>query len=247
MKPSIRLALVGIVWLVGASTGTSAPLPKVGAGTNVYHDGFDGKLVLDWKVIRADETHVSLKKVPSALVITTQRGTIHGKERKDEFSEGTLAKNLHVIDNPFGKDDWVATTCVSGFTPDTIYQQAGLLVYDGDDDYLKWGYETDGRTPAGQQFVMVAESGGVPVHVRTEGSESGLKKYWLRLTKRGETYEFAWSADGKKWNVSGERAWGDGKPKQVGLIAKNGGNKDAPERDAAFEFFELRGLEKPAK
>ena len=81
---------------------------------------------------------------------------------------------------------------------------------------------------------------------RTE-SESGLKKYWLRLTKRGESYEFAWSADGKKWNASGERAWGDGKPKQIGLIAKNGGNKDAPEVDAAFEFFELRGPEKPAK
>ena len=36
--------------------------------------------------------------------------------------------------------------------------------------------------------------------------------------------------------------WGTGAPKQVGILAKNGGNKDSPEIDAAFEFFELRAL-----
>ena len=62
----------------------------------------------------------------------------------------------------------------------------------------------------------------------------------MRLTKRSDKYEYAWSKDGDKWVVGGERAWGDGRPKRVGLIAKNGGSKDAPEIDAAFEYFELR-------
>ena len=174
-------------------------------------------------------------------MITTQRGTIHGKEKEDAFSQGTQAKNIHLIDIPVGKDqDWAATTCVRDFLPDTIYQQAGMIVYDDDDNYLKWGYEYDGRRPAGQQFVLVAETEGVPEHDRPAKTESGLKKYWLRLTKRGDKYEYAWSKDGTEWAVAGERPWGTGAPKRVGIIAKNGGNKDAAEIDAAYEFFELR-------
>ena len=236
-------ALAALIALALAGVGTPAPLPKGGAG-GVWHDGFDGKLTLDWKVVRPDKDHVSLKKVPGCLVITTQRGTIHGKEKDDALSEGTQAKNLHLIDVPLGKDeDWVATTRVRDFTPAALYQQAGLIVYDGDDDYLKWGYEFDGR--GGQQFVLVAEAGGVPAHERPTESESGLKKYWVRLTKRGDRYEYAWSKDGDKWVAGGEKTWGTGAPKRVGLLAKNGGHKDAPEADAAFEFFELRAL--PAK
>src|SRR5207302_1123100 len=107
------------------------PIPKSGAGTDTYYDGFNGKFALDWKVVRGDADHVSLKKVPGALVITTQRGSIHGKEKDDKLSEGLRAKNIHLIDIPFAKDkDWVATTSVSDFAPDTTYQQAGLLVYD---------------------------------------------------------------------------------------------------------------------
>ena len=233
------LGLSSISVLALTLPGTSAPLPKGGAG--VWHDTFDGKVTLDWKVVRSDKDHVSLKKVPGCLVITTQRGTIHSKEKEDELSEGTQAKNLHLIDVPFGKDEhWVATTCVRDFTPAALYQQAGLIVYDGDDDYLKWGYEFDGRS--GQQFVLVAESDGTPAHERPTESESGLKKYWVRLTKRGDKYEYSWSRDGDKWVVGGERTWGNGAPKRIGLLAKNGGHKDAPEADAAFEFFELRAV-----
>jgi regulation of enolase protein 1 (concanavalin A-like superfamily) len=240
------LFIVAATALVLAAVGTPAPLPKGAAG--VWRDEFDGKLTLDWKVVRADPTHVSLKKVPGCLVITTQRGTIHGKEKEDAFSQGTQAKNIHLIDIPLGKDeDWAATTCVRDFLPDTIYQQAGMIVYDGDDDYLKWGYEYDGGKPAGQQFVLVAETDGNPVHDRPEKTESGLKKYWLRITKRGDKYEYAWSKDGTEWMTGGERQWGNGSPKRVGIIAKNGGNKDAPEIDAAYEFFELRAVQPAGK
>ncbi len=62
------------------------------------------------------------------------------------------------------------------------------------------------------------------------------------MTKRGDAYTLEWSADGEKWTAHGEAKWGDGQPNRVGLIAKNGGNKEAAERDAAFEFFELRAV-----
>jgi regulation of enolase protein 1 (concanavalin A-like superfamily) len=241
-RPKMRLLLLALASLtvLGLSAvGPAAPLPKGdGAG---FMDSFDGKFALNWKVIRPDKDHVSLKKVPGSLVITTQRGSIHGKQANDALSEGMLAKNIHLIDIPFGKEtDWTATTCISNFLPETTYQQAGLIVYEDDDNYLKWDYEYDWQRQAGQTFILVAETEGAPVHERPTETESGLKKFWLRLTKRADKYEYAWSKDGDKWVVGGDRTWGDGHPKRVGLIAKNGGNKDAPEIDAAFEFFELR-------
>lgn len=36
--------------------------------------------------------------------------------------------------------------------------------------------------------------------------------------------------------------WFNVKPRRVGIIAKNGGNKDAPEIDATFRFFELKAV-----
>src|SRR5438045_9554213 len=99
MKPLFPLALSGLTVLAVVALGPAAPLPKGNPGT--LYDTFDGKFALDWKVVRPDATHVSLKKVPGALVITTQRGSIHGKSQEDKLSEGTLAKNIHLIDLHF--------------------------------------------------------------------------------------------------------------------------------------------------
>src|SRR5215468_6714337 len=65
MKP-FRPALIGLMVLALAAEGPAAPLPKSGSGDGLV-DQFDGKLTLDWKVIRPDKDHVSLKKVPGAL------------------------------------------------------------------------------------------------------------------------------------------------------------------------------------
>ena len=207
----------------------------------VAFDDFDGKSALNWKPVRPDPSHVSLAKNPGTLTITTQRGSIHGEEKKDEYGEGIQAKNIYLIDNPLAKDaDFVATTCVVGFTPAMAYQQAGLIVYDDDDNYLKLDYEFNWGKGDGQTFFCVSETAANPEHHPIEGSESGLKRYWLRLTKRGDRYEYATSLDGDAFRIHGEVAWGDGSPKRIGVLAKNGGNKDAPEADASFEFFELR-------
>jgi hypothetical protein len=111
---------------------------------------------------------------------------------------------------------------------------------------VKWDYEYDWQQRGGQRFLLVAESNGVPVHHRPARSESGLKKFWLRLTKRSDRFEYAWSKDGKEWVAAGELECEAGSLRKVGLIAKNGGNKEAAEIDAAFEFFELRAVP-PAK
>jgi regulation of enolase protein 1 (concanavalin A-like superfamily) len=205
-------------------------------------EGFHGKLLLNWQPVRSDPTHVSLTKHPGALTITTQRGTIHG----DANAHGEpFAKNIFVIANPLGKDaDFVMTTCVSNFTPTQAYQQAALICYDDDDNYLKWSYEFNSRTGIDQYFVLVREIAQKPEHFAAEGV-AGLKHVWLRLTKRGKSYEYATSADGKAYVMRGEQEWGDGAPKMLGILAKNGGPEGVPEIDAQFDFFELRSPAPP--
>ncbi len=126
---------------VGRKAKLEAEAPSEGLVLLAYNE-FDGKLRLNWKPVRTAPSHVSLKKTPGALTITTQRGNIHGEETKDVYGEGIQAKNLYLIDNPLAHGgDFVATTCVSGFTPEMRFQQAGLIVYNDDNNYLKFGYE----------------------------------------------------------------------------------------------------------
>lgn len=234
----------GLAVIVAGAYALAAPVnpePKKKGPADEFHflafDGFDGKLGLNWQPIRHDPSHVSLTKHPGKLTITTQRGTIHEAEKARNEPQ---AKNLFVIDNPLGKDvDFVMTTCITSFTPQQAYQQAGLLVYDDDDNYLKWSYEYNWRKGEGQTFHVVAETNAKAEHIQVD-SESGLERYWLRLTKRGNRYEFASSKDGKAYSVYGQVKWGEGAPKKLGLIAKNGGPQGVKEMDVPFDFFELR-------
>ena len=88
-------------------------------------DSFDGKMGLAWKPVRYDPTHVSFSDRRGMLTVRTQRGTIN----KDEKVQGwTQAKNLFLVENPLPKDaDFEVTTCLVGFQPHELLQQAGLL------------------------------------------------------------------------------------------------------------------------
>ena len=203
-------------------------------------DGFKGKLGLNWKPIRLDPTHVSLTKNPGTLTITTQRGSIHGDEKNDVPGGGIQAKNLFLIGHPLAADaDFTITLAVKKFNPQFNYQQVALLCYDDDDNYLKWGYEQSWREPGSQNFTLVRESDQIPNHDLIL-NKSGLNRFWLRVDKRGDSYECAWSADGKEFEVVGERRFGEGATKYIGFLAKNGGNPQATEIEVCIDSFEVR-------
>jgi regulation of enolase protein 1 (concanavalin A-like superfamily) len=222
-----------------------APLPQKVAGQEAtkldafkFHafDGFDKKPGLNWQPVRYDDSHISFTNVPGMLIITTQRGTIH----RDERARGeVLAKNLFVMSNPLGKStDFTMTTCIVGFRPEVAFQQAGLILYNDDDNYLKWGVQFDRRKGEGVSFSFMRESAGESKILHFAGLPAA-KDHWLRLSKRGDLYEVAASADGKDYKVLGAEPWGDGAPKSFGIFAKNGGFEGIPEMPVAFEFFEL--------
>jgi regulation of enolase protein 1 (concanavalin A-like superfamily) len=206
------------------------------------YDGFDGKLALKWEPVRHDPTHVSLIRHPGKLTITTQRGTIHGNEKADALSEGTQAKNLYLIRNPASEgSDFVMTTRIESFAPTAYWQQAGLMIYDDDDNYVKCDLEWNRQAPSEVVPVLLRETDQQSDFFSVRPEEES-ETYWLRVTKRGKLYRYAYSTDGENYAVVGEKPWGNGAPKWVGIYAKNGGNPRAADIDAQFDFFEIRSL-----
>jgi len=227
----------------GRSAGETGNGPKFR-----LHDGFDGKLELEWDVVRGDPAYVSLVKNPGKLTITTQCGALYGDELK--LSTKTPAKNLHLIRNPSPDGgDFVMTTCIESFDPSVPYQQAGLLVYDDDDNYIK----SDVEAGPGRVHLCFARETNKKIGFQQIRARHDRKRVWLRVTKRGKHYAYAFSADGEAYAPVGEGDWGTGAPKWIGIYALNGGVADDPKLgrynrfpatpiDATFDFFEIRSL-----
>jgi len=126
-------------------------LDKDRTGTQLAYDGFDRTLSLAWKIVHPDASRYSLTKNPGTLTITTQEG---GFARSS-----TNYKNLFLIDCPAGAGgDVQITTHISPFKAVAEWNQAGLICYNHDDNYLKWDCEKSTDAPA--VFALGRETQG---------------------------------------------------------------------------------------
>lgn len=198
-----------------------------GAGSSIVAlDQFDGKLGLDWDVVNRDPSHVSLTTKPGTLTITTQAGGL--------FQAHKGAKNIFLIDNPVaGGGDFVLTTRIVSFQPAADHQQAGLVCWDDEDNYIKGVSIWSPR-----DFQLLTETEGHPWYTNVK-AKTASPAVWLRLSKSSRRYTFSTSADGKTYRVIAALPWGSGSPKKIGLLAKNGLRSMAG-IDASFDFFEVR-------
>jgi len=209
--------------------------PSARQGPLRLFDGFDEKLALEWKVVRHDPTHVSLEMRPGYFTLTTQTGDI-----RDHWNR---AKNLHLVDNPIPDGgDFVMTTCLDSFKPISPWHQAGLLLYDDDDNFIKLVFEF---SHVGYRILDFSREENRVGPGRRIPFDPDSERIWLRLTKRGKLYEPASSTDGVSYEVYGVFPWADGFPKQMGLSAMNGGS--AMPLEAHFDFFEVRPLTEQEK
>jgi uncharacterized protein (TIGR03067 family) len=237
----ISTALAGAANAQTAEAEHPNDAPQAGKDVQAYDD-FDGKLAIEWAPVRPDPTHVSLDKHPGNLTITTQRGSIHANQDTDPLTLGARAKNLYLIPTPASDSgDFVMTTRVVSFAPTTSWQQAGLMVYDDDDNYLKCDLEWSRGAPSDIRPVYLRET-DAKSHVVSATPNKKCNTFWLRVTKRGALYEYTYSTDGEDYALVQEKPWGDGTPKSIGIFAKNGGNPLAGDIDAQFDFFEVRSL-----
>lgn len=201
----------------------------------LFFDGFEGKVDDLWDPLRPDPDRMSLTSHPGKLTLKTHFGGLGGNALTRRMP---LTRNLYLVPNPVeGDDDFVVTTCVESFRPVKNYQQAGLMIYDDDDNYLKFDYEHSGRH-AGFKHMREKDTYRL---VDTDEFMEPADQLWLRVIKRGNVYERAYSTDGEKYKVIGEAVWGDGSPQQIGIMACNGSLRDH-EIEAQFDFFQIRKL-----
>ena len=195
----------------------------VNFGVESKSDDFDGsKLGDQWELIRMDNDSLSLSKQSGALVITASKGDI--------AEDKANAKNLLLQS---ANTDWtIETKITSSRKPTGFTENAGILAYQNDDNYVKLVYAaTTGRRAfrrdGGELPGMVelkVESGGnqkSSVTLDMDDIITDANTLVLKLEKKGDEYIAYCSADGGEFTEVG-KANMTLKDIRVGLIAVDG-------------------------
>ncbi|MCB7138002.1 ThuA domain-containing protein [Cellulosimicrobium marinum] len=196
-------AQIGLVSLKG--NGTASPIldaqfdwfhitPDDTAPAPGPDDEFDGD-ALDtcrWSVVNEDPD--GYRVTDGSLQIDTTPTDIYGTDNRP-------VPNIVLQDQP--GDEWTVETVVDGSAFDRQYQQGGLIVYGGDDDYVKLDFVVDNQ--AGQAVVrrieLRSEVGGVVQNPQPQIGNLTEDVWHLRLTRSGDTFTGAYSADGETWTT----------------------------------------------
>jgi regulation of enolase protein 1 (concanavalin A-like superfamily) len=156
-----------------------------------------------WTPVREDDANWSL---------TDSTGTMRLATTGTELWQGINTLKNVWLRNAQGSD-WTISTKLT-FNPTTDYQQAGLIAYQDDDDYVRvmsrlnpgGSHQVDTEKEASQvgTFTLVANS---------------LNPIYLRLVKSGTTYTSYYSSDGVTWTLATQYTGVSLTNPKVGLIA----------------------------
>lgn len=213
---------------------TAPPGPKTEPEDSEMPVGIDFKSADEeqigkiWSVKNEDNSKWKLEK-NKGLVITSIRGEL--------FQTDNDCKNIFLQD---GKSNWIAETKMTlSETVNANYQQAGLIVYADDDNYVKLVCSFDGEPAV--QFAYekdAAFTSSAIVSVET-------REIWLRIRKEGNIYTAFYTIEGPD---SGFQELGSCEvllddPK-TGFTAFNGFT-NAPSVDFTFEYVRYMDVGTP--
>ncbi|MDD9206390.1 PKD domain-containing protein, partial [Georgenia sp. 10Sc9-8] len=193
-------------------------------------DEFDGT-VLDgcrWDVVRPDPEY--LRVVDGQLEIDTTPGDIYGGDN------GT--PNNFVLQDLDG--DWTVETVVDASALNQQYQQAGLIAYVDDDNYVKLDVlATNAASSAVVRGLEIrSEIDGTVQNPQPSEGNVAEDVWHLRLVKEGDTFTGYYSADGTDWtafeSLTNAAVAADGR---VGLYALGAAADDIA--TASFDYFRV--------
>jgi regulation of enolase protein 1 (concanavalin A-like superfamily) len=219
MKPTI--GPMAFLITVAAVTGAGAP-----DGTALFEDHFKDRLADGWSWVREDKD--GWRVADGTLAVRAAPGNLWEKEN--------TARNLLLRPPPKGIGSFTAEVTVS-HTPVTFGEQAGLLWYRDDDNYIKLVKEFyDGRT----WTVFAVERDG-----KADYREADCRAEWVtfRLTVAGDKVTAAFRpVGGTEWKGLGDFTFTPraekGDDARIGLTAHH-----APadsDRKAHFRDFTIR-------
>jgi beta-xylosidase len=230
MKTRLSHLLMLAILILGVSISPTLAAPAsrpntsgTSTGTSGWTDDFNSPLLDSrWSWVREDLTHWSLTSSPNNLRIISQAGNLFGTGAGTNDQKNILLTNA-------GTSDFQVTTKVS-FNPTQSFQNAALMVYQDDDNYIS--LERVYAFGNGSEFIL--EQGGVPTFTVSANTATTI---YLRIIKRGDTYSGLSSFDGATWNTIRQFNAMFSSPK-IGLGAGNGGGV-LTEIPADFDFVEV--------
>ena len=205
----------------------------VNFGPKAVSDEFKSAPASAWTVL--GENKADWKVESGALAITTAAGDL------------TLANNN--ASNVFvqsANTDWtIDTKLTCSDTPGMPAQNAGIIAYQDNDNFVKLVYSA-------QMFRRGGQGSGAAIQLTSEENGFANNVVWLRLQKSGDVYTAFYSADGKKFVEAGKLEIGL-KDIQAGVIACDGALPAAfygfrrgamPQADpkpmtASFDYFRI--------
>ena len=158
----------------------------------------------------------------------------------DMYGGNTDAENLILTPAPDG--EWQITTEVElELDSEREYEQAGLLVYGDDENFVKLSFI---QTPDGRDMEFILQEDGEPSNDgAVDRSELLPDDYGdtvqVRITSDGETVTASWSEDGAEFTEFGrERSLDAIDDPQIGVAAFNGAGDG---NEAAFDHVTIGG------
>ncbi len=216
---------------VTASWNTAAPIYKditytVPAGDAPAKPGFyydftnmtREELLTDWRIIREAEGKWALGR--GGLTITTESG--------DLYQGNNDCHNLFVRD---AAGNWTLEAQIHFPTlPSQNYQQASILAYQDDNNYVKLSYEYGGRT-----YIQIGREANGAWSQSGQLNFSGNTLFY-RLVKSGDTYTAYYSTDGEAYTQLGNAVTQSLVNPKIGLVAINGYNSSANQIPVEFAY-----------
>jgi regulation of enolase protein 1 (concanavalin A-like superfamily) len=196
-----------------------APLPSLQATSDKFSSSTLGS---QWSWVREDSARWSLTARPGYMRIIGQSG--------DLYTTTNTAKNI-LLQNAPADDFTITTKLVLSAKLSTDFQQAGLIIYQNDDNYLKLVRIHSN----GNKFEFLKEVNGSPT-VLAQPDNAADTTVYLRITKIGTEYTAYYSTNGMKFTRVGIMQSASLSPIKVGLIAFTGRGKQF---NADFDHFNV--------
>jgi regulation of enolase protein 1 (concanavalin A-like superfamily) len=175
-----------------------------------------------------------------SLNITSQPYDIHGADNAN-----TANRLRNIVQQPLPTSGpWTATARIN-WDPTQNFQNAGLMVYDADNRWIKAGMVWNGS----RQFEAFKENNNnSPTALGSTAAPAGFPTTWyLRLTSNGTAIQAAFSADNQTWTNYGTTTnLTNFVTPTVGVYATTSTNAGAANKEMKVDWFKLATPQAPS-
>ncbi|MEK3890810.1 FIMAH domain-containing protein [Bacillus sp. FSL K6-3431] len=190
-------------------------------------DHFDNETIADsWSIINPVDSNWTLTEKESHLRIKTLPGDI--------YQEMNDMKNIFLRD--VQSEDFEITAKVTAPIREN-HQQAGLIIWQDDDNYVRFGHVWDTTTTTGYSLETAKEEKQKYSKANNMARHPGSDSVYMKFKKVGNEYTtYYWS--GLKWEKAADPITASLDNVKVGLYATStGSNKNI---NADFDYFTIK-------